>query len=59
MMVDWDFIFMIVSVLLFLVWVYYMTVINAGAGYTGPGCSGNCQQGRLPCDCDLNKKDQV
>ena len=53
MNVDWDFIFMLAAVGAFIVWLYIVTVKS------GPGCSGNCQQGRLPCDCDLSKKDQV
>lgn len=54
MIIDWNLVFMIVSISVFFVWVYYMAVVKSG-----PGCSGNCQQGRLPCDCVLNKKDQV
>ena len=24
-----------------------------------PGCSGNCMQGRMPCDCPLGKKNDI
>ena len=54
MNIDWDFVFMISSTVVFFVWLYYATVVKSD-----PGCSGNCQQGRLPCDCNLNKKDQI
>ena len=53
MTIDWDFVIMLVVVTAFLVGLYFY------ARNIEPGCSGNCQQGRLPCDCDLNKKDQV
>lgn len=53
MTVDWDFVIMIIMVTTFFVGLYFY-VRNME-----PGCSGNCQQGRLPCDCNLNKKDQV
>jgi len=52
---DWDFVNMLIMVTTFLVALYFYI------SYVEPydGCSGNCQQGRQPCDCDLNKKDQV
>ena len=53
MMVDWDFVVMFIMVATFLVGLYFY------ARNIEPGCSGNCQQGRRPCDYNLNKKDQV
>ena len=53
MMADWNFVAMLSMVATFLVGLYLY------ARNIEPGCSGNCQQGRRPCDCDLNKKDQV
>lgn len=50
---DWDLINMLIMVATFFVALYFY------ARNIEPGCSGNCQQGRRPCDCDLNKKDQV
>jgi hypothetical protein len=53
MTVDWDLVVVFIMVATFLVGLYFY------ARNIEPGCSGNCQQGRRPCDCDLNKKDQV
>jgi hypothetical protein len=53
MTVDWDLVVVFIMVATFLVGLYFY------ARNIEPGCSGNCQQGRLPCDCNLNKKDQV
>lgn len=53
MTVDWDLIFIVGMITAFFIGLYIISVKS------GPGCSGNCQQGRLPCDCNLNKKDQV
>jgi hypothetical protein len=53
MMVDWDLIFIVGMITAFFVGLYFVYVKS------GPGCSGNCQQGRRPCDCNLNKKGQV
>jgi hypothetical protein len=53
MMVDWDLVVVFIMVATFLVGLYFY------ARNIEPGCSGNCQQGRRPCDCNLNKKDQA
>jgi hypothetical protein len=36
----------------------FVGVVYIVSKFGGPGCSGNCQQGRHPCDCPLVKKDQ-
>lgn len=54
MMIDWDFVFACAIAVGVIAWLYWETVVRGG-----PGCSGDCQQGRQPCNCPLKSNGEI